>query len=109
MTIFVGEAVTIKASATDPLRGGTVISDATGEVEFYAVGDDAKNDPTARTSEHGPFPLTFDAAVVNKDGSLGAYLAYVDTTGWVEGKRLYKVTLTGSYDTWEYGSLSLKA
>lgn len=106
MTIFVGEAVTIVCAAINPLTA-TVISDATGQVDFYAPGKTPKTVPADRTPDHGPFPSLFDASVLNKDGSLGAYVAYVDTTGWTAGKWSYKVTLTGSYDTWEYGQFAL--
>ncbi len=106
MTIFVGEAITIVCAAINPLVG-TIISDAQGQVEFYAPGKAPKTTPADRTPDNGPVPVQFDATVINKDGSLGAYVAYVDTAGWLPGKWSYKVTLTGSYDTWEYGTFAL--
>ena len=107
MTIFVGEAITVVCAAVNPLNGGTVISDAVGQVEFYVPGKAPKPVPADRVADFGPVAAQFDATVINKDGSLGAYVAYVDTTGWVPGKWSYKVTLTGSYDTWEYGQFAL--
>lgn len=101
MALYVGEAVTIKATATDPLRN-TVISDATAVCDFYAPGKDPKGVPADRTVDKPQITLTFDAA-------LGVYLGYANTAGWVPGKWSFKVTLSGSYQSWEFGTFTLKA
>lgn len=108
MAIYVGEVVTIICAALNPVNG-TVISNATGTAEFYAPGKNPARVPADRVLDEGPVPLTFDATVTNKDGSLGAYVGYVETTGWGPGKWTFKATLTGSYDTWEYGTFTLAA
>lgn len=108
MAIYVGEVVTIIASATNPATQ-TVITDALAEVEFYAPGKSPARVPADRVLDHGPVPMTYDATVINKDGTTGAYIGYAGTEGWVGGKWSYKVTLSGSYDTWEYGSFALVA
>lgn len=108
MTIYVGETLTIIGAAVNPVTG-LVIADATGEVEFYAPPKNPAKVPADRTLDEGPFPVTYSATVVNKDGTTGAYVGYVVTTGWAPGKWTYKVTLTGTFDTWEYGSFTLVA
>lgn len=108
MAIYVGESVTVIAAAVNPVSGA-VISDATGVAEFYAPGKNPAKTPADRTPDAGPVPLVFDATVSNKDGTVGAYVGYVETTGWAAGKWTFKATLSGSYDTWEYGSFSLSA
>lgn len=100
MPLYVGEAVTIKATATDPLRN-TLISDASAVADFYGPGKDPKGNPADRTADKEQITLLWDAA-------LGVYLGYVDTTDWDPGKWSYKVTLTGEYDSWEYGTFTLK-
>lgn len=106
MAIYVGEVVTIICAATNPVDG-SVISDATGAVEFYAPGKNPVKTPADRVADAGPLPLAFNASVTNKDGSTGAYVGYAETAGWAPGKWTFKATLTGSYDTWEFGSFTL--
>lgn len=108
MTIFVGEAITVVCAAVDPLTG-LVISDATGVVEFFAPPKNPAKVPTDRSVDEGPYSVAFLSTVTNKDGTVGAYVAYVSTVGWVGGKWAYRVTLSGSYDTWEYGAFTLVA
>ena len=108
MAIYVGEVVTLIAAALNPVNQ-RVITDATAAAEFYAPGKNPAKVPADRVRDHGPVPLTFDPAVVNKDGSVGAYVGYTETVGWTPGKWWFKATLTGSYDTWEYGSFTLSA
>lgn len=100
MTLYAGEAVTIKASATDPVHN-TVIADAVAVVDFYAPGKNPKVNPADRVIDKPQVALTYDAAVK-------LYLGYADTTGWVDGKWSFKVTLSGSYDSWEYGTFTLR-
>lgn len=108
MVIYVGEAVTIVGAAYNPVAGA-VIADAIAQVEFYAPGKNPAKVPADRVVDHGPRPMTFIATVVNKDHTVGAYVGYADTTGWVPGKWSYKVTLTGSYESWEYANFTLVA
>lgn len=101
MTLYVGEAVTIRATATNPITKA-VISDAVAVADFYAPGKNPKLNPADRIIDKPQVSLVYDPAA-------GSYLGYVDTTGWVEGRWSFKVTLSGSYDSWEYGSFALKA
>lgn len=102
MVLYVGETVTIKIVATDPVRGGALITDAIATVELFAVDTDPKGDPAARTVVGVARNATYDAAA-------GAYLCYIDTNGMAPGKHPYRAMLTGAYDSWEYGSFTLKA
>jgi hypothetical protein len=109
VTIFVGEAITVVADARNPARASVVISDAMAQVEFYAPGSNPAKVPADRVVTQGPFPMAFDSAFTLKDGTLGAYVGYVDTTGWPAGRTPFRVTLSGSYDSWEYSSFNLVA
>lgn len=112
MVLYVGEAVTIVASAVDPLRGDANIVDATAVVDFYAPGKDPKGNPDDRSPDKPPVGMSYVADAVVKLGSsavTGAYVGYVDTAGWEPGKWSYKVTLSGTYESWEYGSFTLRA
>lgn len=101
MVLYVGETVTVKIVATDPVRGGDLITDAVATVELFAVDTDPKGDPSARAVTR-----TVNAAY---DATAGAYLAYVTTDDLGPGKHPYRAMLTGAYDSWEYGSFTLKA
>ncbi len=109
MAIYSGEAITVVADARNPGRSSVVITDANAAVEFYAPGTNPAKVPADRVVVHGPFPMTFDPAFTLKDGTLGAYVGYVDTASWPAGKYPFKVTLSGSYDSWEYGVFTLVA
>lgn len=109
MAIYVGETVTIVCAAVNPLDD-TVIADATAHVDFFAPGKNPAKVPADRTVDQGPFSMAYDSSVVNKDGSTGAYVAYVPTDAtWHAGKWSYRVKLAGAYDTWEFGTFSLVA
>lgn len=106
--MYVGEGLTIVCAAVNPLTND-VIPDATGEVEFYAVGANPAKVTDDRVVDTGPYAMTFDDAIVNGDSTVGAYRAEIDTTGWAPGKRAYKVTLTGTVSAWAYGTIKLDA
>lgn len=108
MTMFVGEGVTITCAAVDPTTGQQ-ISNATAVVEFYAPPKNPAKVPTDRTVDHGPFTMAWNPNIENKDGTLGAYFAFVDTTGWAAGKWFYKTTLSAAFESWDYGSFKLEA
>ncbi len=109
MTIYVGETIDVIAQAVDPLTGASII-DAVGAVLFYAPGKNPSKVPADRTPDFGPISMSYQADIINNGSSVtGAYVAFQDTTGWVAGKWSYKVTLTSSYDTWEYGTFTLVA
>lgn len=108
MANYVGEGLTILCAATDPATGAPITAD-TGEVEFYAPGKNPAAIPADRTPDQGPFSMGYDATVVNRDGSFGAYIGYVDTTGWAAGKWTYRVKLVGAFASWEYATVVLKA
>lgn len=108
MATYVGEVISVIAVATDPSHG-TQIVDAACEVEFYAPGKNPAKVVDDRSVDKGPFAAIYDATVKNADGSFGAYIADVPTTGWASGKWAFKVTLSGSYDSWEYSAVKLEA
>lgn len=103
MATYVGEGLTIVCAAKDPTTQ-QVISTATAEVEFYAPPKNPARIPDDRVRDNGPYAMTFDAEI---DG--GSYVAFVDTTGWAPGKWVFKVTLSGAYQSWEYGTVRLSA
>ena len=106
MTIYVGEGITVLGAAVNPVSG-LVISDALAEVEFYAPGKTPQRVVADRIADFGPVAMTFQSTVANKDGTFGAYVGFVDTTGWVAGKWSYRVKLSGSYGSWEFGTFAL--
>lgn len=103
MPTYVGEGITVVCTAKDPVSG-TVISDAVATVEFYAPDKRPARNPADRVADYGPVSMSYDADI---DG--GSYVAYVDTTGWTAGRWTYRVTLSGAYSSWEYGTLRLVA
>lgn len=109
MGIYVGEALTVIAVATDPQHGDAAITDGDAEVEFYPVGANPVTVEADRDNiEYGPLTMAYDATVA-VGRRLGGYVAYVDTTGWAPGVRAYRVHLLGSYASWEYGTVKLEA
>lgn len=101
MALYIGEAVAIRAVATNPFTEEE-LTGLTGTVETFNPTKDPKNVPGDRTTPHATHAMTYDA-------NAGGYVAYVPTTGYVAGKWSYRVHLTGgAYDNWEYGSFSLK-
>lgn len=108
MAIYVGEGITVVCAAKNPVTQ-TAITDAIAVVEFYAPGKNPAKVTTDRTVDEGPFAMTYDETVVNSDGTKGAYIAFVDTTGWVAGKWTYRCVLAGAYESWEYATVRLDA
>lgn len=101
MAIYVGEAITIKASALNPATG-LPITDASAVAEFYAPGKDPKNNPADRQTDRPDATLTYDPIQE-------AYVGFVSTDSWESGKWSYRVRITGPlYDSWEYGAFTLK-
>ena len=107
MAIYVGEAITLIGAAINPVTE-TVIDDATAKVEFFGPGKNPIKNPADRVVDQGPVPMTFSSTVVNKDGTTGAYVGYAETAGWQPGKWHYRVTLSGTLDSWEYGTFTLQ-
>lgn len=101
MVLYVGETITVKVAATNPLAGGANITDATCTIELYAVDTDPKTDPAARTVVGTPHVARWDELAQ-------AYLAYIPTGGMTAGKHPYRAVLSGAYSSWEYGSFTLK-
>lgn len=108
MTLYVGEAITVACYAKNPVTG-IVISDADATADFWAPGKNPAKVPADRDPVDNTAAMSWNALVQNDDGTLGAYIAFVDTTGWDAGKWAYRVTLAGAYDSWEYGSFKLEA
>lgn len=108
MAIYVGEGVTIICVAKNPVTGA-VISNATASLDFFAPGKNPAKVPADRTVDEGPVAMSYDATIVNTDGTTGAYIAFVDTTGWAAGKWAYRVTIESAYESWEFGTFKLGA
>lgn len=108
MATYVGEGLAIFCEATDPVTG-LAITDATAIVEFFAPPKVPAKVTTDRTVDEGPFDMSYDDTVENKDGTTGAYVAFVDTTGWAGGKWSYRVTISGAYESWDYATITLTA
>lgn len=101
MALFLGEAVRIKAKATDPETGLSLDpAPSTATVDFWAPGLDRKvDDPTIAA-----VPMTYRS--VTDD-----FILYQPTQGgsWAAGKWHYRVTVTGDvYTNWEYSAFTLK-
>jgi hypothetical protein len=101
MTLYVGEAITVRCDALNPISGA-VIDDALAHVEFYNPLKNPIKVPEDRVPDKGPFEMVFDPAN-------SAYVGYVDTSGWTPGKWTYRVTLSGVYESWEYATFRLVA
>jgi hypothetical protein len=101
MAIYVGEGITVTATATDPTTG-EAITDATAQAEFFAPGKNPKSTPADRVADEGPIDMAWDD--VRK-----AYVGNVSTASWAAGRWNYRVFLSGAYSSWEYGSFQLKA
>lgn len=102
MALFLGEAVRIKAKATDPETGEALDPPPTSAtVDFWAPGLDRKVDPPTIAAQAMTYrPATDD------------FILFQPTYGspWVTGKWTYKVTMTGSvYVNWEFSNFTLKA
>jgi hypothetical protein len=108
MAIYAGEGMVVVCQATDPATT-VAITDATAQVDFFAPGKNPISTVADRVVDRGPFDMTYDPTVVNKDGSKGAYTASIDTTGWVAGKWTYRVTISDVLDSWEFSTVTLKA
>lgn len=101
MAIYVGEGITVTATAVDPTTGAAII-DATAQAEFFAPGKKPRTAVADRVADQGPIDLTWDEL-------RQAYIGTVGTAGWPDGKWSYRVFLSGAYSSWEYGSFQLKA
>lgn len=108
MILYTGENISITAQAIDPITGNP-INDATVVVDFFAPGKVPAKVPGDRTVDHGPISMTWDTDVVNKDGTTGAYQAWVSTSSWPAGKWSYRVTISSLNTSWQYGSFKLTA
>lgn len=102
-TIYVGQTLTARCRATDPVTG-SIISDAVGTANFYAPPKNPSVNPGDRTADH-TVSLVFDTASQ-------FYLASVPTVGWSAGTWWVQFVVAGgakNYDAWEYVSFPLTA
>lgn len=100
MASYVGETVAVTSTAVDPVTSESM-TNLLGEVEFYAPGKNPKTVVTDRVADH--------TVAATWDPERQLYVAYADTTGWPAGRWSYKFRLFGDKNSWEYGSLTLKA
>lgn len=100
MAIYVGEAVAVRAQATNPFTKAPII-DLTGVAEFYAPGRDPKKVPADRATPDDSVSVAYDA-------SAEGYLAFWPTAGKDPGKWTVRIHLTGGdYDNFEFGTVTL--
>lgn len=101
MALYLGEAVRIRASATDP-ETGLALDPPPVEavVDFWAPGLDRKvDDPT------------FSGVVMSYRTEQKDFILFQSTTGdgWIPGKWIYRVKVTGdSFENFEYANFTLK-
>lgn len=110
MPNYVGDTIAVKIDLLDPLTE-EVLTGYTVTLDLYAPPKTPKTDPSARTSPDVAGVVAFyDATVENSAGTLGAYVGYVDTTGFVSGTWAFRVTASGPvYHDTEYGTFRLAA
>lgn len=110
MALYVGEGIAFAVVVTDPLTEEAIIDNSvTVTLDLYSPPKNPSTTPADRTPDDGPHTMSFDADVVNTDGTSGAWVVTVDSTGFDAGKWWYKVNITGAYSAWSYGSFKLVA
>ena len=100
MALYLGEAVRIRATATDPDTGLALDPAPTSaSVDFWAPGVDRKTeDPT------------IPGVAMSYRSEKSDFVLYQSTEGdpWVVGKWTYRVTVVGeSYSNFEYDNFKL--
>lgn len=100
MTLYVGDALRIVVSATDPETSLPLDPAPTGaEVDFWAPGVNRKTDA----------PTTPDVAMTWRPAT-SDFVLFQDTTGFAPGKWTFRVTVTGStYSNFEYSTFRLSS
>lgn len=102
MALYLGEAVRIRASATDPESGAALDPPPTSAaVDFWAPGVDRK--------EAEP---TIPGVAMTYRTEQNDFVLFQATAGpsWTVGKWTYRVTVQGeAFSNWEYGTFALKA
>lgn len=98
MTLYVGDALRIVVSATDPETSLPLSPAPTGaQVDFWAPGVDRKKSAPTRTA------VAMAYRTATKDFAL-----FQDTTGFAPGKWTFRVTVTGTtYSNFEYSTFKL--
>lgn len=110
MPNYVGDTIAIKIDLLDPLTEA-VLTGYTVTLDLYAPPKAPKTDPSVRsTPDVAGVAALYDPDVENSAGTLGAYVGYVDTTGFVSGTWAFRVTASGTtYHDTEYGTFRLVA
>lgn len=102
MALYLGEAVRIRAAATDPETKAPLDPPPTSAVvDFWAPGQNSRTDTP-----------TISGVAMTYRADKQDFVLYQATSGteWVVGKWTYKVTITGdAYTNWEYANFALKA
>lgn len=100
MALYLGEAVRIRATATDPDTGSLLDPPPTSaHVDFWAPGVDRKTNAP-----------TISGQAMSYRSAENDFVLYQDTQGtpWVAGKWVYRVTVVGdSFSNFEYDSFRL--
>lgn len=110
MGLFVGDVVAVRVDLLDPFSNAP-LTGYTVTLDLYAPPKTPKSDPAVRgTPDVSGVNATYQAGVENSAGSLGAYVAYVDTTGFVSGTWAFRATASGpTYHDTDYGTFRLAA
>lgn len=108
MTLYVGDTVAVSTVVLPPFGSVPIIDGISVLVEFYAPGKDPKNVPADRSTPDFSATALYDATAINKDGSLGAFVAYRESVDWPAGRWSFRTTVTGAYSNVEFGSFNIK-
>ena len=110
MALYVGDTVGVKVDLTDPFTG-EALTGYTVTLDLYGPGKNPKTDPSVRgTPDVADVEAIFDATVENSAGTLGTYIAFVDTDNFTSGTWSFRATASGPvYQDPEYGTFRLTA
>lgn len=104
MALYLGEAVRLRATATDP-ETGLPLTPTGASVDFWAPGKNPIKDPDVRA-----FPDVGNQPMVWRPETQD-FVLVASTTGpaWTAGKWTYRVTVQGeAFSNWEFSTFTLK-
>src|SRR3954465_102213 len=103
MALYSGDTVAVKVDMQDPFTL-EILTGYTVTLDLYSPGRNPKTDLTVRnTPDASGLPAPYDTV-------RGAYIGYVDTTGFIAGTWSYRVVATGPvYHDTEFGTFRLSA
>jgi hypothetical protein len=110
MALYAGDTVAIKVQLTDPFSGAP-LTGHTVTLDLYVPGRNPKTNTSVRaTPDVSGINAAWDGTVVNSDSTTGAYIGYVDSTGFAAGTWSFRATAVGPvYHNMDFGSFKLSA